>query len=357
VPVRPGAVTLYFDAAPDVLVKPPLLTQMSVPVLPTAHDRFGQSLAVGDFSGDGKPDLAVGSTGTDIWVSNGGFTKTSGAASKYKVTAPVRTGPGRGATSLASGDLNGDNTGDLVVNGLYTDDHTAYYGALVFLGSPSRLVYQTVLAEDSEVAAVGDINGDGYDDVVTGEYVGGIDGNLGGSVSTHLGAATGVVPEPDRTIDQDTPGVPGGDETNDNFGWSVSLGDVNGDGYADAAVSANYEKLGSADRTGMVMLLRGSSAGLTASGAQSFSQNTAGVPGANESGDRFGAAVHLSDFNGDGHADLSVSADGENGGDGAEWHLRAATTGLTTKNAVAFGPSSLGISTSGSPKLGAVLLP
>ncbi|MFI0511894.1 FG-GAP and VCBS repeat-containing protein [Streptomyces sp. WSLK1-5] len=324
---------------------------------PTAHDRFGQSLTVGDFNGDGKPDLAVGSTGTDVWVSRGGFTKSSGAASKYKVTAPIRTGTGHGATSLASGDLNGDGVGDLVVSGPYLDDHTAYNTAMVFQGSASGLAHRTVLAEDSETVAVGDIDGDGYDDLLTGEYWGAMQGNLGGSVSTHLGSASGVAPEPDRTIDQDTPGVPGADETNDYFGWSVSLGDVDGDGYADAAVSADHEKIGSVDLTGTVTLLRGSSSGLTTAGAQSFSQDTAGVPGANETNDHFGTAVHLADLNGDGHADLSVSAGGENGADGAVWHLRGATTGLTTKNALTFGPSSVGVSTSGYPQLGSVLLP
>ncbi|MFF4627043.1 FG-GAP-like repeat-containing protein [Streptomyces griseorubiginosus] len=328
---------------------------------PTAHDRFGQALTVGDFNGDGKPDLAVGSTGADVWVSRGGFTKSSGAASKYKVTAPIRTGTGHGATSLTSGDLNGDGAGDLVVSGLYLDDHTAYNSAMVFHGSASGLAYRTVMAEDSETAAVGDIDGDGYDDVLTGEHWGAGEGNVGGSVSTHLGHATGVDPEPGRTIDQDTPGVPGADETDDHFGGSVSLDDVNGDGYADAAVSAYYEKIGSVDLTGTVTLLRGSPSGLTTADAQSFSQDTAGVPGANETNDHFGAAVHLADLDGDGHADLSVGADGENGGenggDGALWHLRGAAAGLTTSRAVTFGPSSLGVSTSGSPRLGAVLLP
>ncbi|MFF7946680.1 FG-GAP-like repeat-containing protein [Streptomyces griseorubiginosus] len=322
---------------------------------PTAHDLFGQSLTVGDFSGDGRPDLAVGSTGADLWVSKGGFTKASGAASKYRVTAPIRTG--RGATSLASGDVNGDGTADLVVSGAYLDDRTAYYATMVYQGSASGLAQRTVLAEDSETAAVGDINSDGYDDVLTGEYAGAAEGNLGGSVSTHLGGATGVDPEPGRTIDQDTAGVPGADETNDGFGWSLSLGDVNGDGYDDAAVSAHYEKIGSADLTGTVTLLRGSASGLTTSGARSFSQDTDGVPGASETNDHFGAAVHLADLDGDGHADLSVSADGENGGDGALWHLRGAAAGLTTSRSVTFGPSSLGVSTSGSPRLGAVLLP
>lgn len=68
-------------------------------------------------------------------------------------------------------------------------------------------------------------------------------------------------------------------------------------------------------------------------------------------------AKYSDNFNGDGHADLSVGAAGENNGDGAVWTLRGATTGLSTKNAVAYGPSSLGVSTSGAPRLGAGMLP
>ncbi|WP_243762203.1 FG-GAP-like repeat-containing protein [Streptomyces sp. Tu 3180] len=60
---------------------------------PSGHDWFGQSLAVGDFSGDGKADLAVGSSGKDVWIHRGGFTKSSGAASRYKLTMPCRAVP------------------------------------------------------------------------------------------------------------------------------------------------------------------------------------------------------------------------------------------------------------------------
>jgi len=320
---------------------------------PTAHDEFGVSLAVGDFTGDGKADLAVGSNGNDVWIHKGGFTKVSGAASKYKVTAPVRANvAGGGARSLASGDVNGDGTDDLTVSGIYTGDNTVYDGTLVYLGSSSGLAYQGVLKEDSEHATIGDINGDGYDDIVTSGFWGGSVDHLGGSVSTHLGGSTGVDAEPTQTLAQDTAGVPGTDESGDLFGWAISLGDIDGDGYADAAVSAFYEEIGTIDNTGTVTVLRGAPTGLSTSGSQLFSQNTAGVPGYAEAYDYFGSAVSLTDLNGDGHADLSIGANGENSGDGALWSLRGATSGITTTNAVSFGPSAAGVSTSGYPGFG-----
>ncbi|WP_406475406.1 FG-GAP-like repeat-containing protein [Streptomyces sp. NBC_01615] len=319
---------------------------------PTAHDEFGVSLAVGDFTGDGKADLAVGSNGNDVWIHKGGFTKASGAASKYKVTAPVRANvAGAGASYLASGDVNGDGTDDLTVSGIYTGESTAYFGTLVYLGSSSGLAYQGVLKEESKHATIGDINGDGYDDIVTSD-LGDTVGHLGGSVSTHLGGSTGVDAEPTQTVGQDTPGVPGTDESGDLFGWAISLGDIDGDGYADAAVSAFYEEIGTINNTGTVTVLRGAPTGLSTSGSQLFSQNTAGVPGTAEANDYFGSAVSLTDLNGDGHADLSIGASGENSSDGALWSLRGATSGITTTNAVSFGPSSAGVSTSGYPSFG-----
>lgn len=93
--------------------------------------------------------------------------------------------------------------------------------------------------------------------------------------------------------------------------------------------------------------LRGGSAGLTGDGAQSFHQGTSGVPGANESSDMFGDAIHLADHDKDGRADLSVGAGGENSDDGAVWVLRGSTAGLTATGAVSFGISSVGIGKTG----------
>jgi hypothetical protein len=136
----------------------------------------------------------------------------------------------------------------------------------------------------------------------------------------------------------------------------VEGADVNGDGYADVAVGTLHEDIGSADIAGSVTVLRGTSAGLTGTGAQSFTQNTAGVPGTAETADRFGAAVRLSDLNGDGKADLSIGADGENHPAGAVYHLRGSASGVTTSKAISFGPGSVGLPTSGYLRLGQGML-
>ena len=91
------------------------------------------------------------------------------------------------------------------------------------------------------------------------------------------GAANGDVPKNGSGIAVWIDGVPGSAEKNDGFGWSLSAGDTNGDGYADIAVGANSETIGSARPAGTVTVLRASASGLTGSGAQSFSQATAGA--------------------------------------------------------------------------------
>ncbi|MFC9506146.1 FG-GAP-like repeat-containing protein [Streptomyces sp. NPDC057002] len=319
-----------------------------------AHDEYGVSLAVGDFSGDGLADLAVGSTGSDIWIHEG-ISKASGSGTHRELTTGLQTGSGLyGAQNLASGDLNGDGTDDLVVTG--SEASTYDDGNMIYLGSGSGLTYQTFLKSDAwDLAAVGDLNGDGYDDVVTAAP--GTNGkSLGGSVTSWLGSANGVRTQPQATINQDTPGVPGADEEMDAFGNDLSVADVDGDGYAEVAVGVLHETIDAAKIAGSVIVLRGSAAGLTGTGAQSFTQNTEGVPGTAESADRFGASVRLSDLTGDGKADLSVGSDGENHPSGSLYSLRGSATGVITKNAISFGPGSLGMSTTDYLRLGQDML-
>jgi hypothetical protein len=80
---------------------------------------------------------------------------------------------------------------------------------------------------------------------------------------------------------------------------------------------------------GDAVLLRASTSGLTGKNAQSFSQNTSGVPGTAEENDAFGSQVRLLDINGNGRADLAATAIREDSVNGAVWVLRGTKTGLT----------------------------
>lgn len=151
----------------------------------------------------------------------------------------------------------------------------------------------------------------GADGGVVGVYYGGEEGPAG---------LEGPGGAPDWWT-QDSPGVPGTAERGDAWGNDLSVADVDGDGYADVAVGAPGEDVGTVQDAGAVWLLRGAAEGLTATGAQSFDQNTANVPGAAEAGDGWGAQIRLADTDGDLRSELVAAAPGENTGDGAVWVL------------------------------------
>jgi len=156
------------------------------------------------------------------------------------------------------------------------------------------------------------------------------------------GSAAG--PDTSRTtvITQDSPGVPGATEGGDSFGSGISVADVNGDGYADVAAGSLSESIGSVVAAGQVTVLKGGASGLTGTGAVSFNQNTADVPGTAEQNDFFGRSTALIDTDDDGSAELYVGAPGENVFDGAVWAFRNPGAGPVAARSVSFGAGTLG---------------
>jgi hypothetical protein len=121
------------------------------------------------------------------------------------------------------------------------------------------------------------------------------------------------------------------------------VGDINGDGHAEAAVG----EPGDHGFAGAVHVFYGTDMGLVADASgtalndQLFTQDTPGVPGVGERDDAFGSVAALADFNADGCADLAVGAPGENGGMGSVTILYGSMSGLTTAGARAFTENGL----------------
>lgn len=113
------------------------------------------------------------------------------------------------------------------------------------------------------------------------------------------------------------------------------------------AVGAPGEDADGEAAAGAVWLLRGAQEGLTGTGAQSFDQNTPGIPGAAEAGDGWGGQVRLIDTDGDGRAELVAAAPDENAGDGAVWLLPASGNGLLAEGSRSYGAAALGGSAHG----------
>ena len=328
---------------------------------PSAHDLYGVALAAADFDGDGKTDLAVGSSGKTVYIHRGGFTTAGGTGGTDTYGAPIQAGTWAGVLNLNAGDVNGDHIADLIVGG-YNTDEVGFDINIVAYGSRTGGLPSTGghLLPGGFVAAVGDLNGDHYGDIVIGmEFDPGTGGTptlpgsvKGGKVLVVNGSASGVGGSAAYSITQDTAGVPGTSETGDRFGSEISLGDVNGDGHPDLAVGAWAEAVGTVRRTGSVTVLYGTTAGLTGTGSQVFHQDTPSVPGTNETDDHFGSDMKLTDVNGDGKADLTVGVNGENDFNGALVALRSDGAKITATGSIGISATAAGLSTAGRPQYG-----
>ena len=156
-----------------------------------------------------------------------------------------------------------------------------------------------------------DFNGDGKEDLAVG--VPG-ENTLAGGVHIIYGSASGLTTAGNQLFTQNSPGIPGGEEDYDHCGASVTAGDFNGDGFADLAFGCPGEDAPSASSSGAVMVIYGSSAGLTSAGSQFWSQNSPGINGGSETLDRCGTSLATGDINRDGFADLVWGCPGEDVG-------------------------------------------
>jgi len=311
------------------------------------YDQTGGSVSsAGDVNGDGFGDVIVGALGASPNGDSSGasyvvFGTGSGLGSNVDLSSLDGTNGFRlsgaaefdlsGWSVSSAGDVNGDGFGDLVIgardadpNGLSSGESYLVFGKgsgftaslnLSALNGTNGLHFDGVAAGDqagNSVHSAGDVNGDGYDDVIIGAPGADANGTDSGAAYVVFGQQSGFTSGINLSTLNGTTGFKiSGVEAYDSTGFSVgAAGDINGDGFDDMVVGAYGARSNSQPHSGASFVVFGKADGF---GAEIALSDLNGTNGFRISGTDFGDGSGLSvsgagDFNGDGYDDLIIGA-------------------------------------------------
>ncbi len=291
---------------------------------------FGSAVSTaGDVNGDGYADFLIGAGYDSVAVWDEGLVHVyhGGPTFPFVPAATFRSGSAAAQLGLAAGcagDVNGDGFSDVIFGAPYlTNGQSREGGAYAYYGSPTGLEstpFWFAVGAQAEsrfgfgLGTAGDVNGDGYSDVIAGAWA--YDNPLaeegrvaiwhgGPDAPAELARWTGTTPQQDA-----------------KFGTALALGDFDADGHSDVAVGSGlFDDGPMAGDHGRVWIHDGGPDGpspvadLELTGA--------------DPNDRFGEAIACPhDVNGDGYDDLLVGAPGDEDSAGTAQLFLGGPTGL-----------------------------
>ncbi|MCG8373018.1 MAG: T9SS type A sorting domain-containing protein, partial [Balneolales bacterium] len=318
--------------------------------------RFARSIASGDVNGDGIDDIIAGTPHVDLegdYITQGAayvlFGKSTSFSSVIEISdlgfsAPGFVLAGQSGRSdntgygVASGDINGDSIDDIIVSASYAPDYGMVY---VVFGQtdafPDTLQFETLATSPSasgfsiagppgeltyfgQSLGVGDINGDGIDDVLSGAAF----FTPTGYYTYESGQATVVFGQttafPDTLHTSDLDGSDGfhffGAFDYERMGTSISSGDINGDNFNDLIVggkddSGNYYD-GYYAENGRVYVIFGGNSFPGSIDSTDINGNNGFFIQGDRAYNYFGISVSSADIDGDGTDDIIAGAEDVN---------------------------------------------
>lgn len=259
---------------------------------PEVNAHFGTAIGSTDIDGDGISDLAITAPGyrsnagsVSVYLGN----RTGMAFRGFNISPGFAMGVQFGLSIQGAGDVDGDGYGDMIVGGA-ENAWVAFgraSGQFDFVAIPKPASMGATSGFGASVAGGCDFDNDGFGDVIVSAPSTMTMMGIRGAVHVFRGGAARTFTAPNSTLASAT----GSDE----FGWAVSCGDLNSDGFADVVVSAPR-----AGGTGGILYYSGRMAG----GFALVNQLQGG-----NAGDNFGYSLAANrDINRDGRCDVVVGA-------------------------------------------------